>query len=65
VTENIIADLPGVNTGNVVMAGAHLDPVGEGPGIKDNGSGSAALLTVAPALGNNKKYTADHGHATE
>jgi Zn-dependent M28 family amino/carboxypeptidase len=56
-TENIIADLPGANPDNVVMAGAHLDSVPEGPGINDNGSGSAALLTVALALGNNKRYT--------
>lgn len=44
---NVIAERPGVNTNNVVMAGAHLDSVGEGPGINDNGSGSAALLEVA------------------
>ena len=29
------------------MAGAHLDSVGQGPGINDNGSGSAALLETA------------------
>ena len=29
------------------MAGAHLDSVQAGPGINDNGSGSAALLEVA------------------
>ena len=56
-TENVIADLPGVNADNVVMAGAHLDSVQAGPGIQDNGSGSAAILTVALALANNKKYT--------
>ena len=56
-TENIIADLPGVNPDNVVMAGAHLDSVQEGPGIQDNGSGSAAILAVALELANNKKYT--------
>lgn len=56
-TENVIADLPGVNPDNVVMAGAHLDSVQEGPGIQDNGSGSAAILSVALALGNNTKYT--------
>ena len=44
---NVIAELPGTNTGNVVMAGAHLDSVTEGPGINDNGSGSAALLETA------------------
>jgi Zn-dependent M28 family amino/carboxypeptidase len=44
---NIIAELPGKNTSNVVMAGAHLDSVPEGPGINDNGSGSAAILETA------------------
>ena len=44
---NVIAELPGRRKGNVVMAGAHLDSVPEGPGINDNASGSAALLEVA------------------
>ncbi len=44
---NIIAEKVGRNEDNVVMAGAHLDSVGEGPGINDNGSGSAALLETA------------------
>jgi len=56
-TSNVIADLEGVNPDNVVMAGAHLDSVGEGPGIQDNGTGSATILTTALALANNKKYT--------
>ena len=45
--ENVIAELPGKNDDNVVMAGAHLDSVPEGPGINDNGSGSAALIELA------------------
>jgi Zn-dependent M28 family amino/carboxypeptidase len=44
---NVIAELPGENDDNVVMSGAHLDSVTEGPGINDNGSGSAALLETA------------------
>ena len=44
---NVIAELPGKNDDNVVMAGAHLDSVTAGPGINDNGSGSAALLETA------------------
>ena len=44
---NVIAELPGRNDDNVVMAGAHLDSVQAGPGIQDNGSGSAAILEVA------------------
>lgn len=49
-TENVLAELPGKNADNVVMAGAHLDSVNAGPGINDNGSGSAALLETAQAL---------------
>ncbi|SEC61942.1 PA domain-containing protein [Amycolatopsis tolypomycina] len=47
-TRNVFAELPGARTnGNVVMVGAHLDSVLAGPGINDNGSGSAAILEVA------------------
>ena len=49
---NVIAELPGKNEDNVVMAGAHLDSVIEGPGIQDNGSGSAALLETALMMAN-------------
>ena len=47
---NVIAELDGRNDDNVVMAGAHLDSVVEGPGINDNGSGSAALLETAVSI---------------
>ena len=47
---NVIAELPGTNDDNVVMAGAHLDSVQAGPGINDNGSGSASLLEVAQQM---------------
>lgn len=50
VQKNVIAELPGVNDDNVVMAGAHLDSVPAGPGINDNGSGSAALLELAEKM---------------
>ena len=54
-TENsVIAELPGENTHNVVMAGAHLDSVVEGPGINDDGSGTAALLETALMMANSK-----------
>ena len=36
------------------MAGAHLDSVPAGPGINDNGSGSAALLEVAQQMAKSK-----------
>ena len=51
-TENVIADSRHGNPDNVVMSGAHLDSVLEGPGINDNGSGSAALLETALAMAN-------------
>jgi len=47
---NVLAEKPGKNTDNVVMAGAHLDSVEAGPGINDNGSGSAALIDLALKL---------------
>jgi Zn-dependent M28 family amino/carboxypeptidase len=49
-TANVIAERTGKNDDNVVMAGAHLDSVLAGPGINDNGSGSAVLLEVAQQL---------------
>ncbi|GAB2629294.1 aminopeptidase [Paractinoplanes abujensis] len=44
---NVIAETRLGNPKNVVMAGAHLDSVPEGPGINDNGSGTAAILETA------------------
>ncbi len=46
-TSNVIAETKGGDPDNVVMVGAHLDSVNAGPGIQDNGSGSAAILEVA------------------
>jgi len=46
-TSNVLAETPGGDPNNVVMVGAHLDSVNAGPGIQDNGSGSAANLEVA------------------
>jgi aminopeptidase S len=47
---NLIADWPGGDTTDTLMIGAHLDSVTAGPGINDNGSGSAANLEVALAV---------------
>jgi Zn-dependent M28 family amino/carboxypeptidase len=49
-TANVLAETPGGSADNVVMAGAHLDSVTTGPGIQDNGSGSAALLEIAEQM---------------
>jgi Zn-dependent M28 family amino/carboxypeptidase len=51
---NVIAELPGRNKNNVVMAGSHLDSVTAGAGINDNGSGSAAILETALTLAKTK-----------
>lgn len=47
---NLIAEWPQGDAGTVYMFGSHLDSVGAGPGINDNGSGSAALLETALTL---------------
>jgi Zn-dependent M28 family amino/carboxypeptidase len=47
----VIAQTKTGSTADVVMAGAHLDSVPEGPGINDNGSGVAAVLETALQLG--------------
>ena len=40
------------NNDKVVMVGAHLDSVQAGPGIQDNGSGSASILEIAKNMAN-------------
>ncbi|CNE13800.1 aminopeptidase Y [Mycobacterium tuberculosis] len=47
---NLIADWPGGDTSDTLMTGAHLDSVTAGPGINDNGSGTAATLETALAV---------------
>ena len=46
-SSNILADTAGGNPDNVTIAGSHLDSIPEGPGINDNGSGSAFNLELA------------------
>jgi Zn-dependent M28 family amino/carboxypeptidase len=56
-TQNIIADSPkGKIKGQTIVVGAHLDSVTAGPGINDNGSGSATILEIAEQLAK-LKYT--------
>ncbi|KAM0348746.1 hypothetical protein ACHAPU_004185 [Fusarium lateritium] len=52
-TWQIIADTKEGDPENIVMLGAHLDSIQEGPGINDDGSGVAALLSIAQSI---KKY---------
>jgi Zn-dependent M28 family amino/carboxypeptidase len=65
-TQNVIAELPkggldddgddhgdrrrSSSPSNVLVVGAHLDSVPRGPGINDNGSGSASILEVAEQM---------------
>ncbi|WP_236147341.1 M28 family metallopeptidase [Mycolicibacterium sp. CH28] len=48
---NVIAQTKTGSASDVVVVGAHLDSVPEGPGINDNGSGVAAVLETAVQLG--------------
>jgi aminopeptidase S len=57
---NLIADWPGGDTSQVVMTGSHLDSVTAGPGINDNGSGSAAVLETALAVSRTGYQPAKH-----
>lgn len=50
ITYNIFADSQRGDPNHVIMVGAHLDSVSGGPGIQDNGSGSAAILEVAEQM---------------
>ncbi len=57
-TSNVLAETPGWNGNQIIVAGAHLDSVRYGPGINDNGTGSAALLHLA-------KLMAEQGYQPE
>jgi Zn-dependent M28 family amino/carboxypeptidase len=46
-TANVIGETDGGDADRVVVVGAHLDSVPEGPGINDNGSGTAMVLELA------------------
>jgi Zn-dependent M28 family amino/carboxypeptidase len=49
-TLNVLADMAFDGNSSLIVVGAHLDSVPEGPGINDNGSGSAAVLEAALRL---------------
>jgi len=49
-TVNVLGETPGGRGDRVVVVGAHLDSVTEGPGIQDNGSGSAVILEIAEEM---------------
>lgn len=49
-TANVIADTRSGRIDRIVVVGAHLDSVPGGPGINDNGSGTAGNLEIALKL---------------
>ena len=49
-TRNVLADTGRDGEGPLTIIGAHLDSVPQGPGINDNGSGSAVVLETALQL---------------
>ncbi|RZU66531.1 Zn-dependent M28 family amino/carboxypeptidase [Microterricola gilva] len=51
-TTNVLADSKRGDPGKVVVVGAHLDSVLVGPGINDNGSGTATILETAIQMAN-------------
>ena len=53
-TWNIIVETKEGDPDNVVFLGAHLDSVQAGPGVNDDGSGTAGLLVILESL---IKYT--------
>ncbi len=57
---NLIADWPGGDENAVMMFGGHADSVSRGPGINDNGSGSAGLLEVALTVAEQNPQPARH-----
>nr|BFE74413.1 hypothetical protein GCM10020092_077140 [Actinoplanes digitatis] len=58
--KNVIADWPGGNTSNTYMIGGHSDGVSAGPGINDDGSGTASLLEVALQLAASNPTMTNH-----
>lgn len=54
-TYNVLADAaPRRGETDVIVVGAHLDSVPAGPGINDNGSGSATVLELAEEMAKGK-----------
>ena len=54
---NILGDTRSGNPDNTIIVGSHLDSVLDGPGINDNGSGSAFNLELAVQMAKNKIRT--------
>ncbi|KAK4664628.1 uncharacterized protein QC763_512440 [Podospora pseudopauciseta] len=55
-TWNVISETKEGDPNSVIMLGAHLDSVQQGPGVNDDGSGTAALLELMGAVKNYKGF---------
>jgi len=53
-TWNVIAETKEGDADNVIFLGAHLDSVQAGPGINDDGSGTAGILEIARSFAKQK-----------
>jgi Zn-dependent M28 family amino/carboxypeptidase len=62
-TWNVLADTRTGSRNHTVVVGAHLDSVLAGPGINDNGSGSATILEIAEELGQSNHGRRSGGNA--
>jgi PA domain/Peptidase family M28 len=60
-TRNVLAEIGTNGHGPSIIVGAHLDSVPEGPGINDNGSGSAAVLEAALLAAREPKPASRYG----
>ena len=49
-SRNVLAETPRGRGDRVIVVGAHLDSVPEGPGINDNGSGTSVIMEIAEQL---------------
>lgn len=56
-TYNVLAESRYGDPNRTVVVGAHLDSVTEGPGINDNGSGTATILETAIQMARFAKFT--------
>ncbi|HEX2916346.1 MAG TPA: M28 family peptidase [Chloroflexia bacterium] len=56
-TSNVIAETASGDPNSVIVVGAHLDSVSRGPGINDNGSGSATILEIANVFASQERPT--------
>jgi len=59
-SRNVVAETSTAGDDPWIVVGAHLDSVPEGPGINDNGSGSAAVLEAALQLAYEQRTVRGH-----